>query len=118
MSLINLRRIGNKTAEFIRSPKTEMVLAFIIEMSKNYLFLFFHQLTGDQILYTVLRCLILLVPWIMLGHGAFRYEAQKTYKGYSSLNNHNLSNSPRPKINLNLTSFLLAAFILMKLLLP
>jgi hypothetical protein len=117
MSLINLRRIGNKTAEFIRSPKTEMVLAFIIEMSKNYLFLFIQQLTGDQILYTVLQFLILLVPWIMLGHGAFRYEALKSYKGYSSLNNHNLPN-PRLKINLNLTSFLFAAFIFMKLLIP
>lgn len=116
MSLINLRRIGNKTAEFIRSPKTEMILAFIIEMSKNYIFAFIYQFTGDQMLYTILRCLILLVPWIMLGHGAFRYESKKLSNFYSNLNYHNSSKTLKPKKNLNLLSFLLAIFLVIEFL--
>ena len=118
MGLINLRGIGNNALKFIRSPKTEMILAFIIEMSKSYIFAFIYQFTGDQMLYTILRGLILLVPWIMLGHGAFRYESQKTYNFYPNLNKQNSPNTLKPKKNLNLSSFLLATFIFMKFLLP
>lgn len=116
MSRIDLRGIGNNAHKFIRSLKTEMIPAFIIEMSKNYIFAFIYQLTGDQMLYTILQGLILLAPWIMLGHGAFRYESQKTYN-FSSLSNHNSPNTLKPKKNLNLLSFILATFVFMKFLL-
>ena len=118
MSLVNLRVVGNNALKFIRSPKTEMILAFIIDMSKNYIFVFIHQLTGEQMLYSILQLFILLVPWIMLGHGALRYEYQNKYRTYSNLSNQNTPNTMQPKKNLSLLSLIFITFVSMKFLFP
>ena len=117
MNLINLRAMGNNTAKFIRSPITEIIFAFFLEMSRNYIFAFIHQFTGDQLVYTISQYLIVFLPWIMLGHGMFRYESQKIDNVYSNLNNYNSDNTLKPRKNLNLLSFLLATFIIIELLL-
>ena len=92
-----------------------MILAFIIEMSKSYIFAFIHQFTGEQLLYTILQLLILLVPWIMLCHGALRYEYQNKYRTYSNLSNQNTSNTLQPK---NLLSLIFITFVFMKFVFP
>ena len=85
-NLINPLAAWNNTVNFIRSPVTEMICAFIIDISRNYIFAFIHQFTGDQLIYPILQCFIVIVPWIMLGHGALRYDASR-YRGkpYSDL---------------------------------
>jgi len=116
MNLINLREIGNNALKVIRSPKTEMILAFIIEMSKNYIFASIHQFTGDQLLYNILQYLILLIPWIMLGHGALRYEAQTKYETYSNIGSKIYPSTLKRKKNLNLLSIIFITFVFVKFL--
>ena len=116
MSLMNLRILGNNALRFIRSPITEIIVSFIIEMSRNYIFALIYQFTGDQLIYTILQYVILFIPWIMLGHGAFRHESQRTNNLYTRLNSHNSSNVPKPKRNLNLWGPLIAAFLIIELL--
>lgn len=116
MSLINLGGIGNNALKFIRSPKTEIILAFILEMTKTFTFAFVFQFTGDQLIYTIFKYSFLMVPWIILGHGMLRHESQKTYKGYSNLDNHNSLDNINTKKTLNLSSFLLATFIIIEFL--
>ena len=113
--LINPLAIWNNTINFIRSPVTEMVCAFIINISRDYIFAFIHQFTGDQLIYPILQLLIILIPWIMLGHGALRYEPSK-YRGkpYSDLKIYNSSNILIPKKHLKILSFLFVALIFLQ----
>ncbi len=113
---MNPLTMRNNTSNFISSPVTEMVCAFIINISRYYIFAFIHQFTGDQLIYPILQLLIILIPWIMLGHGALRYEASKyRSKPYSDLRN-NSSNILMPKKNLKILSFLFVAFIFLQFL--
>ena len=109
-NLINPLTAWNNTVNFIRSPITEMVCAFIIDISRTYIFAFIHQFTGDQLIYLILQYMIIFIPWIMLGHGALRHEASK-YRGksYSDLKNFNSSNILMPKKSVKLISLLFAA---------
>ena len=113
--LINQLIIENKIVSFISSPIIEMICAFIIDQSKYFIFTFIHQFIGDSLLYPIAQILIILVPWIMLGHGAFRHENSR-FKGntYGSLENFNSSNNLPSKKNSGLVSFLFAAFIFLQ----
>jgi hypothetical protein len=116
-SLINLRGICDNVVNFIRSPVTEMVCAFIIEMSKYYIFAFIFQFTGNQLIYPLLQFSILMVPWIMLGHGALRHMASRnTVNVYSDLNDYDSSNIQKPKKNVYLLGFLFATFFIIEFL--
>ena len=113
--LINQLVMGNKVVNFIRSPITEMICAFIIDQSKYYIFSFIHQFTGDQLIYPIFQMLIILVPWIMLGHGAFRHENSR-FKGNISatLETFNSSNSFESKKSPRLVSLIIASFIFLQ----
>ncbi len=115
-ALVNFGGIRDNAVNIIKSPVTEMICAFIIDMSRNYIFAFIHQFSGDHLIYTILQISFLFIPWIMLGHGAFRYESQKKSKVYPDSNNNNSSSTMIPKKNLLLSSFLLAAFIIVRFL--
>jgi hypothetical protein len=103
--------------DFIRNPVTEIVCAFILEMSKSFIFAFIFQFTGDQLVYTIFQYSFLMIPWIMLGHGALRHTAsQNTANIYSGFNDENSPSIQMQKKNLNLFSLLFAAFIIIELL--
>ena len=107
--------IGNKVVSLISNPITEMICAFIIDQSKHALLALIHQFTGDQLIYSILLILFLLTPWIMLGHGAFRYENSK-FKGvaYTPLGNFSSSDALMSKKRLKLVSFLFAIFVFLQ----
>jgi hypothetical protein len=94
-------RLFHKFISLIKDPVTEMVLAAIIDLSRNYIFSFIHQYIGDPLIYTIIQYLIVLIPWIMLGHGALRYP-QKTNVKSLDINYDDSSTLPKPKTNLNL----------------
>lgn len=113
--LTNQLAIGNKTLNFISSPIAEMICAFIIDLSRNYLFAFIYQFTGDQLIYPVLQYLIIFIPWIMLGHGALRHEALR-FKGdiFSSLESFNSLNTIKLKKSSKLICFFFVFFVFLQ----
>ena len=67
------RRVYNRTVSFVKNPVTEMIFAASIDLCRNNIFSFIYQFIGDQLVYTIIQYLILVIPWIMLGHGMLRY---------------------------------------------
>jgi hypothetical protein len=111
--LVNPNGLYGKFVSFIKSPVTEMVLAAAIDLSRNFLFSFVYQYIGDQLVYSIIQYLIILIPWIMLGHGALRYP-QKTSKQNLDINYNNSSILSKGK-NLNLLPLIFTFSILIKL---
>ena len=110
MSLANFRGIFDAAVNFITSPVTEMVCAFILDISRNYLIALTRQFMGNQLISLILQSFIVTIPWIMLGHGAIRYP-QNTNRVYSTVDNNNPSSTLMPKKNLYILTFLSAIFI-------
>ena len=115
MNMINPKGLSNNVVNLISNPITEMVCAFIIDISRNYILGFMRPFTGDQLNYLFLVSVFIIIPWIMLGHGAIRY-IQNTDETFVDLSNNNLSNVRFKKRNLSLLTFLLAAFGITRLL--
>ena len=113
-NLINPKEIPKNVANLITSPITEMVCAFIIDISRNSILGFLSPFSGNNLSYLFLVSIFIILPWIMLGHGAIRYTHNKD-KEFIDLSNNNLSNPQMPKRNLNLLSLLLATYIITKL---
>lgn len=91
-----------------------MIVAACIDLSRNFLFTIVHQYTGDQMIYSIIQYTILILPWIMLGHGALRFP-QKTYNTYNDLDNYSFTNSIPPKKRVNLLSLILTTSIAIKI---
>lgn len=114
-NLINPKGISKNVFILLSSPITEMVCAFVIDISRNYILGFMYPFTGDNLNYLFLVSFLIIIPWIMLGHGAIRHTQNKD-KAFANLSNNNLSNPQMQKRNLNLLIFLLPAFIITRLL--
>jgi len=115
-AMMNLERsVFKKSVSFIKSPVTEMIFAAIIDLSRNYLFAFIHQFIGDQLIYTIIQYLILIIPWIMLGHGALRFP-QKTNKENSYFGHQDYSKSLKQNNNFLIMSLLFSASLIIKFL--
>ena len=114
MNLINQKGMTENVVTFISHPITEMVLAFIIDFNRRYILGFMRPIIGDNLNYLLLVSILIVIPWIMLGHGAIRYIQNKD-KTFVDLSKNNSSNAQPKKRNLNLLSFLLAAFIVIRL---
>ena len=105
----------NNPVDFIRNPVTEMVSAFVIDMSKNFIFAYLYQFTGDNLVFLILQYSLLILPWIMLGHGALRYmKYQSKRNTYSDLENFN--STQMSKKSLNLVSLVFGMFIIIQFL--
>lgn len=115
IKLINKKGKIDKVVIFIGHPITEMVCAFIINFSRQYFLGFMRPFTGSQLDYILLVSILVITPWIMLGHGAIRY-IRNTDKAFVDISNKNISKSKMQKGNLNLLSSLLVAFFVIGLL--
>ena len=101
INLINLRGKCDDALGLIRNPVTEMISAFVIDMSKNYIFAFVHQFTGNNLTYLIFQYSLLILPWIILGHGALRYiNSQNTGNVYSNLKNSYSTQISKKSLNL------------------
>lgn len=113
--MTNLERtLFKKLVNFLKSPVTEMIVAACIDLSRNFLFTVVHQYTGDQMIYSIIQYTILILPWMMLGHGALRFP-QKTYSTYNDLDNYGLTTSILPKKKGNFLSLMLITSIVIKI---
>ncbi len=112
---INLAGKWDNPVDFIRNPVTEMVSAFVIDMSKNFIFAYYVSIYRKQFSLLNLQYSLLILPWIMLGHGAFRYiNYQNKRNTYSDLENFN---SPQmSKKSLNIVSLVFGMFIIIQFL--
>jgi hypothetical protein len=90
-----------------------MVLAAAIDLSRNYIFSFIDQFMVDKLVFSIIQYLIIIIPWIMLGHGALRYP-QKTNKKNLDINYNNSSILSKGK-NQNLLPLIFTFSILIKL---
>ena len=72
-----------KVVRFVKSPVTEMIIAACIDLSRNFLFASLHQFISDQMIFSLFQITIIILPWIMLGHGALRFP-QKTNNYYNN----------------------------------
>lgn len=113
--MTNQLATASKVVNFISSPITEMICAFIIDISRSFIFTFIYQFTGDQLIYPILQYLIIFIPWIMLGHGALRNETSR-FKGNisSPLESLNSSTALVTKKYPKLVSFLFIVFVFLQ----
>lgn len=114
MDLIYPKGITKNVVTLISNPITEMVCAFIIDMSRNYILGVIHPFLETDLNYLFLVSILLLFPWIMLGHGAIRYIQNKKNE-FVKLSNNNPSHPQIQKKNLNLFIFLLTTYIIIRL---
>ncbi len=112
-NILDSKGMVKRVVNLISNPITEMVCAFIIDFSRNYIIGFLQPFAGDHLHFLMILFLI-VVPWIMLGHGAIRYT-QNTDKAFTDLSNNNLSSVQIQKRNPKLLGFLLTAFVITKL---
>lgn len=113
-NVINPKEIPRNVVSLITSPITEMVCAFIIDVSRNSILGFITPFSGNNLSYLFLVSIFIILPWIMLGHGAIRYIHNKD-KEFINLSNNNLSDPKMQKRNLNLLSFLFATYFITRL---
>ena len=102
-----------KLVSFVKSPVTEMIVAACIDLSRNFLFSTLHQYIGDQLIFSIIQYTIIILPWIMLGHGALRFP-QKT-NNYSNIDCHQFNNQLTQKKNMNLLSLMIITSIAIKI---
>ena len=89
-----------------------MIVAACIDLSRNFLFEIFHQYFGDQMIFSLIQYIIIILPWIMLGHGALRYP-QKTIN-YSNLDYYENDDQLTQKKNTNLLSLMILTSLAIK----
>ena len=101
-----------KLVSFVKSPVTEMIVAACIDLSRNFLFEILHQYFGSQIIFSLIQLTIIIIPWIMLGHGALRFP-QKT-NDYHNLDYYESNNKLTQK-NTNFLSLLIISSLAIKI---
>ena len=106
--------IFNRIVDLIKNPITEMVVAAIIDLSRNYLFIVMNQFIGDPLPYLIFQVSIVVVPWIMLGHGALRYP-EKTNNAHFNIHSDSFSSVIGHK-NLNLFNLVVVSSLVIKFL--